>query len=486
MDSWLQQARLPLSLPVELQHCPVRGVALDSRQVQPGDVFLAVGGASQHGLAHVEQARQRGAVAVLSDRAPANDISLPWAAVPDLAAHAGTLADLAYGRPSQQLQVLGVTGTNGKTSTVQFLGQALTHLGRTPATQGTLGSGFAGALQAAERTTPDATVTQRWLAQMHAAGADVVAMEVSSHALVQGRVDAVRFTGALFTNLSRDHLDYHRDMEDYFAAKARLFAWPALHFAVINQDDAWGRRLSTMLPPSLRAIGYAIDAPADLSATQVHCGSDGIALTLSYQDQSLPLQLALLGRFNLSNVLGVAGALLAMGHAFPQVVEALAALQPVPGRMQRIDGPRGSLIVVDYAHTPDALTQALSSLRAHTRGRLIVLFGCGGERDRGKRPLMAQAAEAAADHIVVTDDNPRGEDGDAIVAEICGGFSAQAPMRVQRDRAAAIAEAIEAAADGDVVLIAGKGHEPYQEIAGTRWPFDDAEIARRCAGAVAC
>lgn len=486
LGSWLQRVQLSIAVPAELSALPVGGVALDSRQVQPGDVFLAVAGARQHGLAHAEQALQRGAVAVLSDQPAQEQIRLPLLVVPELARCAGRLASLACGEPSERLSVLGVTGTNGKTSTVQFLDQALTALGHRVATQGTLGSGFAGALESAERTTPDAAVTHRWLARMLAAGADLVAMEVSSHALVQGRVDAVRFSGALFTNLSRDHLDYHRDMEDYYAAKARLFAWPRLSFAVINLDDDYGRRLHRELPADLRAIGYSIEGAAELSAGQVNCGEAGISLQLQYQGRSLPLQLPLLGRFNLANALGVAGSLLALGHSLDAVVEALTALRPVRGRMERIDSGNGALLVVDYAHTPDALAQALASLRAHCRGRLLVVFGCGGERDAGKRPLMAAAAEAGADHVIVTDDNPRGEDGQVIVAQILSGLSADASVQVQRDRAAAIALAVAQAGSGDVVLIAGKGHEPYQEVAGQRLPFDDAAVARQCAGVAAC
>lgn len=486
MGDWFARAGLELSPPPTLARTEVRGVALDSRQVRPGDVFVALRGERSHGLEFAGQAAQRGAVAVLTDECPATPISLPLLTVPELAGSLGRLLSLAFGEPSQRLDVLGVTGTNGKTSSVQFLAQSLTALGQRVATQGTLGSGFAGALEHSERTTPDAAVTQRWLADMLAAGADLVAMEVSSHALVQGRVDGVRFRLALFTNLSRDHLDYHRDMEDYFAAKARLFHWPQLQAAIINLDDPHGRRLRQQLAPELRCIGYAIDHDAELRAESVRADEQGLRFELVHAGERAAVTLPLLGRFNLSNALGVAGALLVLGHRLPRVAAALAALRPVRGRMERIERTRGAAVVVDYAHTPDALTQALASLRPHVAGRLWLVFGCGGERDPGKRPLMAAAAEAGADRIIVSDDNPRGEDGDAIVEQILAGFSPGAPVQVERDRAQAIGLALAAADENDLVLIAGKGHESWQQIGAERRPFDDAEVARRWPEAVPC
>ncbi len=486
MASWIDRAGLRVVLPPELAKVPVRGMALDSRAVQPGDVFVALRGERSHGLDFVAQAEQRGAVAVLSDEPSAVTIRLPLLTVPGLASAAGRLASLAFDEPSRRLGVLGVTGTNGKTSTVQFLAQSLTALGHMVATQGTLGSGFADALESTERTTPDAAVTQRWLAGMRAAGADLVAMEVSSHALVQGRVDGVHFRAALYTNLSRDHLDYHADMEDYFAAKARLFGWPGLEVAVINLDDQWGRRLQQQLAPELHCIGYAIDQPAELRAVAVCADAQGLSCELVHGGERAALRLPLLGRFNLSNALGVGATLLALGHSLADTARALTALRPVRGRMERIERACGPAVVVDYAHTPDALAQAMGSLRPHVAGRLWLVFGCGGERDPGKRPLMAAVAEAGADRIIVTDDNPRGEDGDAIVAQILAGFSTAAPVRVERDRARAIGLALAGAGADDLVLIAGKGHERWQEIGGQRQPFDDAEVAARWVGARPC
>jgi len=312
-----------------------------------------------------------------------------------------------------------------------------------------------------------------------------VAMEVSSHALDQGRVDGVHFDVAVFTNLTRDHLDYHGDMAAYGEAKARLLAWPGLRAAVINLDDAFGRELRARLPASVRGVGVSsTGAQADVRAENILLDAAGVAFDLVVDDARFPLQSPLLGRFNVDNLLAVAGVLHALGEAPETIASTLAMLEPIAGRMNRLggmaaDGSRLPLVVIDYAHTPDALEQALVSLRGHARGRLVCVFGCGGERDRGKRPQMAAIAERNADIVIVTDDNPRNEDGDAIVAEIMDGFAAPHAVRVERDRAAAIARAVGEAGPDDIVLVAGKGHEPYQEVAGVRHPFDDTQVAAR-------
>jgi UDP-N-acetylmuramoyl-L-alanyl-D-glutamate--2,6-diaminopimelate ligase len=316
---------------------------------------------------------------------------------------------------------------------------------------------------------------------MRDAGATHVAMEVSSHALEQGRVDAVAFRIAVFTNLTRDHLDFHGSMEAYGAAKARLFAWPTLQAVVVNLDDPFGPGLLGRAPAAARRIGLSSrgHAGAALRADQVALGPAGLRFDLVEGDERIAVASALLGRFNVDNLLAVAGALRALDWPLARVAAMLPRLAPVDGRMSRVGGRDGQpLVVVDYAHTPDALEQALASLRAHTPGHLTCVFGCGGERDAGKRPQMAAIAEAGADRIVVTDDNPRGEDGDAIVAAIMEGFARPAGVRIQRDRARAIASAIADAGAGDVVLVAGKGHEPYQEVQGVKHPFDDLKIAR--------
>jgi UDP-N-acetylmuramoyl-L-alanyl-D-glutamate--2,6-diaminopimelate ligase len=370
---------------------------------------------------------------------------------------------------------------------VQLLAQALERLGRRAATIGTLGAGLHGQLAAGERTTPDAIAVHGLLAGFRDAGASHVVMEVSSHALDQGRVNAVDFDLALFTNLTRDHLDYHGSMAAYGAAKARLFAWPGLRAAVINIDDDFGRALAARLPPGVRRLTTGIaSADADLRASAIRGSDTGLAFHLHTPWGEAEIDSALLGRFNIANLLGVAAALGALGVRFDALRAALAALTPVPGRMSRLGGGSAPLVVVDYAHTPDALEQALTALRAHCRGALICVFGCGGERDAGKRPEMGAIAARLADRAIVTDDNPRGEDGDAIVAAIRAGMPADAAVSVQRDRAIAIAGAIAAARPGDVVLIAGKGHEPYQEIAGVRRPFDDRDVARAALEARPC
>jgi UDP-N-acetylmuramoylalanyl-D-glutamate--2,6-diaminopimelate ligase (EC 6.3.2.13) len=305
-------------------------------------------------------------------------------------------------------------------------------------------------------------------------------MEVSSHALDQGRVDGVHFDVAVFTNLTRDHLDYHRTMQAYGEAKARLFAMPGLQAAVINLDDAFGRELATRLRGRLPVIGVSAQGAGDarVAASALALDNRGLAFTLRLEDRDWPLRSPLLGHFNVDNLLAVAGVLHALGTPAASIAGVLPQLQPIPGRMNRLGGEHGlPLVVVDYAHTPDALEQALTALRAHVEGRLLCVFGCGGERDSGKRPQMAAIAERLADAVIVTDDNPRREDGDAIVADILGGFAEPARVTVQRDRAAAIDLAIGHAGARDIVLIAGKGHEPYQDVAGIKHSFDDRQVA---------
>jgi UDP-N-acetylmuramoyl-L-alanyl-D-glutamate--2,6-diaminopimelate ligase len=461
----------------------IEALTLDSRAVAPGTAFVAIAGERTHGLRHAAQAEALGASAILFEPPAPSDIVLPdnAFAVPALRARLGAMADRFHASPSHALRVIGVTGTNGKTSTVQLVAQALDRAGHVAGSIGTLGTGLHGRLAPGERTTPDVIRVHAALAAMRDAGASHVAMEVSSHALDQGRVDAVAFEVAVFTNLSRDHLDYHGDMQAYFAAKARLFSWPGLRAAVINLDDAQGRVLRDALPPGVRMIGLSSRAAADatLRADTVVPSAAGLGFDLVEGEARIAVRSPLLGRFNIDNLLAVAGVLRALDWPLPRVAEALGALAPVPGRMSRLGGEAGlPLVVIDYAHTPDALEQALASLRAHTAGRLICVFGCGGERDRGKRPQMAAIAERGADAVIVTDDNPRHEDGDAIVREILAGFAAPERHRVQRDRAAAIATAVHEARAADTVLVAGKGHEPYQDIGGVQHPFDDLAVAR--------
>lgn len=471
-------------------HVAIRGMTLDSRRVVPGGLFVALAGQRSHGLAFAAEALERGAAAIVYEPpVPLGMVSPSQAiAVPGLRDRLGELSDRFFDAPSRALRVAGVTGTNGKTSTVQLLAQALDANGRRAGSIGTLGIGLHGALREGERTTPDVIAVHGALAELCAAGAADVAMEVSSHALDQGRVDAVHFAVAVFTNLTRDHLDYHGSMAAYGAAKARLFDWPGLCAAVVNLDDDFGARIFSNLPAGLIAIGVSSQgAPAArLRADSIAPTATGLAFDLIDGTTRVPVQSRLLGRFNVDNLLAVAGVLLAYGEPLGRIAELLAMLDPVPGRMNRLGGDaRTPLVVVDYAHTPDALEKALASLRDHVVGRLFCVFGCGGERDTGKRPQMAAIAERLADRVVVTDDNPRGEDGDRIIADIIAGFARPSAADVQRDRARAIADAISAARPGDAVLIAGKGHEPYQEIGGVRQPFDDRQVARRVLEAAA-
>jgi UDP-N-acetylmuramoyl-L-alanyl-D-glutamate--2,6-diaminopimelate ligase len=466
----------------------VSGLSADSRALQAGDAFVALRGASAHGLSFVANAEAARVAAILFE-APAPDGIVPPAnavAVPGLRHKLGRLADRFYDAPSKRLAMTGVTGTNGKTSTVQLIAQALTLHGDRAGTIGTLGAGLYGELVAGERTTPDVIAVHRLIAQMRNAGATHVAMEVSSHALEQGRVDEVAFKVAVFTNLTRDHLDYHGTMDAYGTAKAKLFAWPTLEAVVINLDDAFGAELIAQVADGVKRIGVSSrgHSGAALAADNPALTPAGLSFDLVEAGERHAVASPLLGRFNIDNLLAVAGTLRALGWSMAEIAATLPKLSPVGGRMSRVGGDgRAPLIVVDYAHTPDALEQALASLREHTPGRLTCVFGCGGDRDRGKRPQMAAIAERGADRVIVTDDNPRSENGDAIVVDIVAGFERRQVVRIERDRAKAIALALSDAGAGDVILIAGKGHETYQEVAGVKHDFDDLAVARELLGA---
>ena len=456
---------------------------MDSREVRPGDAFVAIAGFGAHGLNFVDAAREAGATAILFEPPAPESLPAPADAIPvtGLRSRMGTMADRFHGHPSAAMTTVGVTGTNGKTSTVQLLAQAWTLRGQKAGTVGTLGAGLWPKIVPTGFTTPLVLRMHALLAELRDEGAQAVAMEVSSHALDQGRVDGVHFDVGVFTNLTRDHLDYHGDMASYGAAKARLFDWPGLRAAAVNLDDAFGRELFDAVGGKVRAVGFSSRgaAGASVRADDVQLDGSGIRFMLDAGGQAHPVRSPLLGRFNVDNLLGVAATLFALGMAPALVADTLSQLAPVDGRMNRLGGEGGlPLVVIDYAHTPDALEQALASLRAHTAGALTCVFGCGGERDRGKRPQMAAIAERLADRVIVTDDNPRNEDGDVIVADIVEGFADTTRVLVQRDRAAAIAQALANAGADDVVLVAGKGHEPYQEIAGVRHAFDDTAVAR--------
>ncbi len=458
-------------------------ITADSRRADGGSLFLAYPGERVDGRDFIPQAVAQGAAAVLWER-DNFDWNAAWQvpniAVQGLREQAGVIAEEFYGYPSQYLWMVGVTGTNGKTSCSHWLGQALTRLGRKTAVVGTLGNGFPGALSEAVNTTPDPVLLHGMLADYLAQGATGVAMEVSSHGLAQGRVNGVHFDVAVLTNLSRDHLDYHGDMAAYADAKKQLFRWPGLGCAVLNADDEFGAQVAQELTGRrVRVLTYGLNA-GDVRGRNLVLDAEGLRMEVETPDGTATLVAGLLGRFNASNLLAVLAGLLASGIALADAVEALGRLEPVAGRMQRMGGSGKPLVVIDYAHTPDALEKVLAALREQASGRLICVFGCGGNRDKGKRPLMGETASKLADMVVVTSDNPRHEDPVAIISEIVAGMAGD--YHIEADRAAAIAHAIEQAQAGDVVLLAGKGHEDYQDIGGVKLPFSDAEVARRALG----
>jgi UDP-N-acetylmuramoyl-L-alanyl-D-glutamate--2,6-diaminopimelate ligase len=471
---------------------------IDSRQVGRGDVFIALPGRRTDGRVHVADALARGAAAIVTERgATEQGGAVPMLQVEALGDQLARIGAIFYRDPTAQLLTIGVTGTNGKTSCSHWIAQVLTACGRRCAVIGTVGSGFPGALQTdSALTTPDAIGLQRQARALADAGAQALAMEVSSIGLDQGRTDAVSFDLALFTNLTRDHLDYHGSMTDYERAKTRLFDTQSLAHVVLNLDDELGRQLARRCSArGLATTGYRIEPAAaetaldcELSGESVRMDSDAVRFDAHLRGrdgslQTVPLRAPVIGRFNLSNVLGVLGIALAAGIDARDAGAVLDRLRPPPGRLQRVESEHeGPLVLVDYAHTPDAIEQALAAVRpvaAARCGRLWIVFGAGGDRDPGKRPLMGAAAARGADCIVVTSDNPRGEDPGRIIDQIIEGASG-APTRAQRDpdRSHAITQAVLQADAADVVLIAGKGHEQYQDVGGHRLPFSDLQCAR--------
>jgi UDP-N-acetylmuramoyl-L-alanyl-D-glutamate--2,6-diaminopimelate ligase len=438
---------------------PVEGVELtsithDSKQAEPGSLFCCLPGRRSDGHRHAVEAVSRGAVAILCERTL--DVTATQVIVADTRLQMGRAAATFWGHPSQRLDVVGVTGTNGKTTTTWLLQAILEAAGRPTGLIGTL----AGAL-----TTPESTDLQARLAGMVDQATVAVAMEVSSHALAQARVEGVRFSVAVFTNLSRDHLDYHRSMEEYFAVKARLFEPDKSVAAVVNIDDPHGRLLleAARIPTRSFSLGDVRDIETGLN------GSTG-----TWRGQRLHVPLG--GLANLGNALAAAGAALELGLHEDVVVEGLATTRPVPGRYQRIDKGQPFTVVVDYAHTPDALEQLLVAARTNGSGRVLLVFGCGGDRDRDKRPLMGRVAATLADMVIVTSDNPRQEDPGAILADVVAGASGPGEVSTEVDRRTAIVRALSCAAAGDVVLVAGKGHETSQTIGTANLNFDDRVV----------
>ena len=473
----------------------IQGIASDSRQLGEGYLFLAVAGMSSHGLDFLDAALAANVAAVAWDASTGTaprDIGVPTIAVDNLAAHLGDIADRFHGCPSEHLGVVGVTGTNGKTTVAWMLAQSAGILGHKCGYLGTLGFGMDEIAGAEGMTTPPAVELHARLAEFVDAGAKFAALEVSSHALSQRRVDGVRFDTAIFTNLTRDHLDYHADMGAYFECKARLFLECAPANSIINIDGDYGEQLAKRCGPDAIVVSTSPQRGAQggryLSVTSINPTAQGSNVEFSSSWGAGAFTLPLPGDFNVANAAAVLAFLLTKGVALERACEVLSQLQAPPGRMQRVAvgaaertmqrvATEGPAVFVDYAHTPDALESALGALRPHCRGHLWCLFGCGGDRDAGKRPRMGEAAERCADHIVITSDNPRNEDPQQIIDGVVAGLTQPRRATIIEDRAAAIAWVIEQAADDDVVLLAGKGHEEFQEAGGVRTPLSDCALA---------
>ncbi|MCB1827173.1 MAG: UDP-N-acetylmuramoyl-L-alanyl-D-glutamate--2,6-diaminopimelate ligase [Coxiellaceae bacterium] len=459
----------------------VTGITNNSKQVKSGDLFIALNGDHIDARKFIPEAIEQGAAAVVYESSDgfSVDVSIPAIPVKNLNALQAVIATRFYNDPSKVMRCVGVTGTNGKTSCTQWIAQALMHYKIACGVIGTLGAGFPDRLNQTGYTTPDALLLQAELNQLHQQGAQAAAIEVSSHALSQHRLDGMRFDVAVFTQLSRDHLDYHETMENYKAAKKRLFEWPELNAAVLNIDDPVGVDWAAEFSEEYPVITYSLqNSSALIYAEKVTPNSAGFEVNVKTSWGDGVFQLPFVGRFNVSNALAVLSVLVHFDIPMKQALHCLSLLQPVPGRMELFGGDNQPAVVVDYAHTPDALKNALEALRAHCEGRLWCVFGCGGDRDQGKRPEMAKIAELYSDQVVVTNDNPRTESPQSIVNDIMAGFS-QEKVLIETDRAKAIDIAIQKAAQKDTILVAGKGHEGYQIIGKEERPFSDSEQVKQ-------
>ncbi len=465
----------------------VAGLCLDSRQVSSKDVFIALNGQSNHGIDFAYQVQRAGACAILAETpekgmAKPNDrtgpLKIPVIEIENLADKLGHLVANFYEKPSEKLDIIGITGTNGKTSCAWLLLQAWHELGIKGAYIGTLGYGTLHDMNSQNHTTPPALELQKKLKQFVDAGISRLALEVSSHALTLGRVNAIKFAGVALTNISRDHLDFHANMQEYAEAKHSLFKQFDADFCVINANDDFGKQWLVDCREN-NSFSYGIDnSQAELNATDIELTAKGINFSLHYNDKVHAITSQLLGRFNVENLLLVIAVLLKEKYSIDAIVALIPKLQPVPGRINRVEGSaKQPLIIVDYAHTPDALKQVLLALKQHKAGKIWCIFGCGGNRDKGKRPLMGQIAEQLADNVIITDDNPRFEDAGQIVKEILAGLTKSA--KVIHSRHDAIAYAISQAKYDDIILIAGKGHENYQLVNGHYHEFDDSVIAKQ-------
>ncbi len=463
----------------------IQGIALDSRKLKPGFVFIAIKGVSEHGLVYLQQAKEKGASFVLYERQGSEGFELSQqgidlVAVDSLSSKLGHIADRFYRSPSQALDIIGITGTNGKTSCSQFLLQLIADSGII----GTLGWGGQGDLNRTVNTTPDVLDVQNMLATFVRLKKQTVLMEVSSHGLQQGRVNDVCFKGAVFTNLSRDHLDYHGSMEAYLQAKLLLFKRPDLKFAVVNADDPYSEHFLAVTDKKVSRWAFSVLENNQMSRKQVDeyvsvedvvFSLSGIAFIVCWRNEKVRVNTRIVGDFNLENILAVMTVLLAQGFSLSDVAEKVNSLEPVAGRMERFGGDGSPFVFVDYAHTPDALEKVLSGLRKYCQQKLWVVFGCGGNRDEGKRPLMGEIAEKLADHVVITNDNPRFENPEKIIHDILSGCTTQ-QVEVIKDRKQAIHSVIQRAENNDGIVIAGKGHEDYQDINGIKHSFSDQAV----------
>ena len=493
-----------LAVPPALANAEVSGVSCDSRRVGAGTLFIGLPGSAVDGGRFWPEALAAGACcAVIGPAAaqarPPGDHDAVLVVAEPVARWAGLLAAAFWQEPSQRLRLIGVTGTNGKTTTTHLIEHLAGRCGAPAALFGTLVNRWPGQSVTAQHTTAFADALQAQLAQAVEAGARIGAMEVSSHALDQQRISGCRFAGAVFTNLTQDHLDYHPSMQAYFEAKASLFQPPLLEsaaarapLAVVNSDDHWGAQLATRLGTACWRSSLVEASNAELRMEQLQFSADGVSGLLISPVGSGHFRSPLLGRFNLMNQLQAVGALLQQGLPLEPLLEALTDFRGVPGRMERVSVARGGdpadlpAVLVDYAHTPDGLESALNACRPFTQGRLICVFGCGGDRDRSKRPLMGAIAARLADQLVLTSDNPRTEDPQQILDDVVAGIPAETDLQVEADRASAITGAIATAKAGDLVLIAGKGHEDYQIIGTSKIHFDDREEAERALRARLC
>ncbi len=461
---------------------------VDAREIECDGVFLAVAGSKLHGLEHAMQAVERNASVIIYDRAAGGDLlaarlrkqtGIPLIALTSLSEKLSEFAARFYAYPSRELSVIGITGTNGKTSVSHFIAQALNVSSRCGVI-GTLGWGELPELKDTINTTPDAVSVQAQLAAVLAQGCSTLAMEVSSHGLDQHRVNAVEFSAAVFTNLSHDHLDYHQTMTAYGEAKLALFKMPSLTFVVLNEDDPFSETIAAVLPPRVAQYGFTrqvsrLKADTVLILNQ-HLSEQGVSFDVRYQGQQEHINSALFGVFNIDNLAATLATLLAMGDSLAKAATKLQQISSVSGRMQLLTERLGQpSVIIDYAHTPDALKLALSSLREHCKGQLKLVFGCGGNRDKAKRPLMGGIASQLADQVIITNDNPRFESGELIAEQIKAGAQGPASLSIELDRAKAIQQLIAHSTSDDIVLVAGKGHEDYQQIADKKAPFSDAQ-----------